>query len=136
MVPLILMIENDEDDRFLTKENFQKDWPAAVLEFVSGNDLPHRLRAGRRPQMILMSMNVRPYDGLQLIRQIRQEKGYGATPIVVLSETALPGEISASYAAGASSFIQKPASYEDALFKIKAFIDYWGHTAELPVLAE
>jgi DNA-binding response OmpR family regulator len=133
MVPLILMIENDEDDRLLTKEHFQMDWPEALIEFLSPLDLPHRLRRlGRRPQLIILSMGATPYNGIDLIRQIRGELEYASCPIIVLSETALPEEIRASYSAGASSFIKKPSAYADTLAKIKAFIAYWAHTVELP----
>ena len=134
MIPLILMIENDEDDRLLTKEHFQMDWPEALIEFVAPLDLPHRLRHGRRPHLIIVSMNAKPSNGIDLIRQIRKERGYASSPIIVLSETALPEEISASYSAGASSFIKKPSAYADTLAKIKSFIAYWAHTAELPGL--
>jgi DNA-binding response OmpR family regulator len=135
MAPLILMIENDVDDRLLTKEYFQMDWPEALIEFISPLDLPHRLRQlSHHPHLIILSMNARPYNGIDLIRQIREERGYASCPLIVLSETALPEEISASYSAGASSFIKKPSAYADALAKIKAFIAYWAHTAELPGL--
>ena len=127
------MIENDEDDRFLTKENFQKDWPTAVIEFVSGAELSGRLKMpGQRPHLILLSMNARPYSGIDWIKLIRAEKGYEAIPIIVLSESALPEEIRESYTVGASSFIKKPSGYADALSKINAFITYWRYTVELP----
>lgn len=132
MVPLILMIENDDDDRLLTEENFQRNWPEAQVEFVSSSDVAHRLRHGRRPQLIILSMNAKPYHGIDLIRQIRDNREYASSPIVVLSETALPEEIRASYSAGASSFIKKPSAYSDVLEKIQSFISYWSHTAELP----
>ncbi|MBS1664357.1 MAG: response regulator [Bacteroidetes bacterium] len=134
MDPKILMIENDEDDRFLTQENFQKDWPKAVIEFVSPSELPLYLKeSGNKPHLILLSMNARPYTALDLIAQLRGEQGYESTPIIVLSESAQPEEIKACYSAGASSFIKKPASYSNTLFKIKTFIDYWSQTAELPL---
>lgn len=126
------MIENDEDDRLLTKEHFQMDWPEALIEFISPLDLTHRLRLGRRPQLIILSMSAKPYNGIDLIRQIREERGYASSPIIMLSETASPEEIRASYSAGASSFIKKPSAYADTLAKIKAFIAYWAHTVELP----
>ena len=132
MDPLILMIENDEDDRLLTKEHFQIDWPEARIEFVSPLNLSHWLRFGPRPQLIILSMNAMPYHGIDLIRKIREERGYDFTPIIVLSESASPEEIRASYSAGASSFIKKPSTYAETLAKIKSFITYWAHTAELP----
>jgi CheY-like chemotaxis protein len=133
VISQILMIENDEDDRLLTKENFEKDWPTAVIEFVSGSEVADRLQMrGHPPHLILLSMNIRPYSGIDLIKLIRAEKGYEAIPIIVLSESALPEEIRESYTAGASSFIKKPSGYGEALSKIKAFIAYWRHIVELP----
>lgn len=132
MVPLILMIENDEDDRLLTREHFQRCWPEAQIEFVSPIDVARWLRHGRSPQLIILSMNAKPCNGIDLIRQIRDDREYASSPIVVLSETALPEEIRASYSAGASSFIKKPSAYSDVLEKIQSFISYWSHTAELP----
>jgi CheY-like chemotaxis protein len=130
----ILMIENDEDDRLLTRENFQTDWPAAAIEFISSVELTQRLTvASPRPQLILLSMNARPYNGVDLIRRIRRERGFESSPIVILSESALPEEVNACYSAGASTFIKKPAAYSDTLSKIKSFIAYWSQTAELPM---
>jgi CheY-like chemotaxis protein len=133
MAPQILMIENDEDDRLLTRENFEAEWPEATLEFVPAVELPNRLKkVAPRPQLILLSMNARPYNGIELIRKIKGEEGFESTPIIVLSESALPEEIRACYAAGAGSFIRKPSAYGDTLSKIRSFIAYWAHTAELP----
>jgi len=53
--------------------------------------------------------------------------------VIVLSESALPDDVASSYSAGATSFILKPASYSDALFKMRSFINYWFRTVELPV---
>jgi CheY-like chemotaxis protein len=130
------MIENDEDDRLLTKETFQREWPTATIEFVLADQIASRLPAMSPPQLILLAMNARPYNGVELIEEIRGTKGCESTPIVVLSESARQDEIAACYSAGASSFIKKPASYADTLFKIKTFIDYWGHTVELPAVAQ
>src|SRR5690242_13166187 len=126
----ILMIENDEDDRLLTRETFQQEWPMAQLEFIMAEELASRLPVSSPPQLILLTMNARPYTAIGMIETIRATKGCELIPIVVLSESARQEEITACYAAGASSFIKKPASYADTLFKIKTFINYWGHTVE------
>jgi CheY-like chemotaxis protein len=129
------MIENDEDDRLLTREMFQQEWPTADIEFVLADELASRLPLIGPPQLILLTMLARPYTAVELIKAIRATKGCELTPIVVLSESARQDEIAACYSAGANSFIKKPASYADTLFKIKAFVNYWGHTVELPAVA-
>jgi len=129
----LLMIENDPDDRFITRETFQNELPEANIDFIYSTGLSKHLQyALHKPQLILLSMSAPPYTGVDLIRKLRATEGYAAIPIVVLSESTTPEEIQSSYAAGASSFIQKPASYSDTLFKIKSFINYWVHTVELP----
>ncbi|HVW58626.1 MAG TPA: response regulator [Puia sp.] len=129
----ILMIEHDPDDRWLTDETFREEGISDGIEFICGADLEDYIHdQDNRPPMIILSMNAQPFKGVDLIRKIRDTGGYDTVPIVVLSETALPADVRESYAAGASSFIIKPASYSDALFKIKSFINYWFRTVELP----
>lgn len=131
----ILMVENDHDDRSVTRETFQSELPEANIDFIYSLELTKYLQTKQyKPQLIVLSMNARPYNGIDLIGQIRATEGYGAIPIVILSESTRTDDIQAAYLAGASSFIQKPASYGDTLFKIKSFINYWVHTVELPVL--
>lgn len=129
----ILMIEHDPDDRWLTEEAFHAEGIEGGVQFIYGAELhPYLQDPANRPPMIMLSMNAQPFNGVDLIRQIRETDGYENVPVVVLSESALPEDVQASYSAGANSFILKPASYSDALFKIKSFINYWFRTVELP----
>lgn len=136
------MVENDLDDRQLTEETFKQEWPGAAVEFIYGADLPgwlqHKSKKpdatdGTPPSLILLTMNANPNGAMNMIPQIRSKEGYGEIPVIVLSETTSPEEIRAAYSAGASSFIKKPSGYEDTLFKIRSFINYWIRTVELPV---
>jgi len=127
------MIEHDQDDRWLTEETFQAEGMEGGIQFIYGAELHAYLQdPDNKPPMILLSMNAQPYNGMDLIREIKETDGYENVPVVVLSESALPEDVQSSYAAGASSFILKPASYSDALFKMRSFINYWFRTVELP----
>ena len=129
----ILMIEHDPDDRWLTDETFQAEGMGDGVEFIYANELPVYLAyADNRPPLILLTLHTHPVNGLELIREIRQSKGYEKVPVVVLGESALQEEVASCYAAGATSYIKKPSSYSETLFKIKSFINYWFHTVELP----
>lgn len=133
MTPRVLMIENDADDRLLTEETFQAEGVNVHIDFIYSTELAAALQhAAPPPQLILLNINAQPFHGVDLIRIIRSTEGYEPVPIVVLSETVLMEEVQAAYDAGASSFIQKPASYSDTLFKIKSFINYWFRTVVLP----
>jgi CheY-like chemotaxis protein len=133
MLVKILMIENDMDDRALTEESFMQAWPDVSIEFLFGVDVPGWLeRAEYKPQLILLTMNAQPYIAPDLIRLVRSTTGFGSIPVIVLSESNLPQEVQGCYVAGANAFIKKPDNYGDTLFKIRTFINYWLHTAELP----
>jgi len=129
------MVEHDQDDRWLTEETFLSEGFEGGIDFIYPAELSAYLDnpdPDNKPSLILLSMNARPFDGMELIRQIRSTEGYEKVPLIVLSESALPENVLSSYEAGASSFIQKPASYSDTIFKIRSFINYWFHTVELP----
>jgi CheY-like chemotaxis protein len=129
----LLMIEGDADDRLLTQETFQQEWPEGIVDFITNTDLFAYMRNQHTPpQLIVISMRELKNGGMETIRDIRVRKGYGLLPIVVLSENASADEIREVYSAGANSFITKPASYSQTLFKIKSFVNYWFHTVELP----
>ncbi|HVU56781.1 MAG TPA: response regulator [Puia sp.] len=133
MAGKILMVEHDQDDRWLTEETFQSEGFEGGIDFIYPAELTAYLQhSDNRPALILLDMNAQPFDGMDLIHQIRDTEGYEKTPLIVLSESVLPGDVLSSYAAGATSFIQKPASYHDTLFKIRSFINYWFRTVELP----
>lgn len=129
----ILMIEHDADDRWLTEETFRAEGMTGDIQFIYGAELSDYLQdPNNRPPMILLSMNAQPFNGMDLIRQIRDTEGYERVPVVVLSENAQPEDVKSSYSAGASSFIIKPDTYSDAIFKMRSFINYWFRTVELP----
>jgi DNA-binding response OmpR family regulator len=127
------MIEHDADDRWLTEETFQAEGINDGIDFIYSADLQDYLDdPGNRPPLILLNLNAQPFNGVDLIRLIRDTVGYERVPVIMLSESSLPADVLSSYSAGATSFIKKPSSYTDALFKIKSFINYWFRTVELP----
>jgi DNA-binding response OmpR family regulator len=129
----LLMVENDQDDRQLTEETFCREWPEVSIDFLYGADLPVWLmHTDSRPHLILLAMHAQPLKATEMIKLFRSKTGFETTQIVVLGENTHPQEIQASYLAGANSFIKKPATYGDTLFKIRSFINYWFNAVELP----
>lgn len=131
----VLMIENDSDDRFLTDEVFNGEGLDIDVDFLTGSEVPGYLMhnpAGTH-QLIIVAMNANPFNGIDLVRMIRATRGYEHTPIIILSEFSLPEDVQAAYAAGATSFITKPSGYDQSLFKIRTFLNYWFRTVDLPL---
>ena len=127
----VLMLENDSDDRYITQTTVNElnldipiryeYWCASLLKDLE-ND---------KPGVILLAYNTSPENGLEIVKQIKNDKNYVATPVIVLTEQ-LPQElIRKYYMAGANTVIRKPSSVEETSKKIKTFFDYWFTVAEL-----
>jgi CheY-like chemotaxis protein len=139
---VILMADDDEDDRLLARDALGEAWREGDLRFVDdGEDLLDYLHhrgayqaAGSAPWpgLILLDLNMPRKDGREALREIKADADLRRIPIVVLTTSNADTDIGAIYALGASSFISKPFQF-DALVKLmRVLVQYWFHTVELP----
>lgn len=135
--PVILMLEQDPDDRFITSSVFEENQYKAQLEFVNSGEavfayLDH-CRENRLPfpAMILINLHTTPQDGREILKQLKEKTHYKHIPVVILSGSNNPAIARECYALGASSYIQKPAQLSETNEKIASFFRYWFRTVEL-----
>jgi CheY-like chemotaxis protein/anti-sigma regulatory factor (Ser/Thr protein kinase) len=62
----------------------------------------------RRPDLILLDMNLPDVDGLELLRELQRDPDCAKIPVVVVSADATPGRIEDALAAGARRYMTKP----------------------------
>ena len=130
----ILMLEYDEDDQYITREYLDS---AISVHLVSSSDeLLSFLETCLKkmidlPTVILLTYYSSPLSSTQLIRKIKATKELAHIPVIVLSGTKTAEMVRECYAAGANSFIQKPALVEDIRKKVSAFVNYWFDTVEI-----
>lgn len=128
------MLEYDEDDQYITREYLATTIPVTL---VGSSDelwsfLENCLKKNKAlPSLIMLTFNSSPLTSPELIRKIKSMKNFAHIPVIVLSGTKTDKIVNECYAAGASSFIQKPALVEDIRKKINAFVNYWFNTVEL-----
>lgn len=70
------------------------------------------------PDVVLMDINLKDGNGLDILRQIRADNAIKGLPVVMSSGLDLKHEC---MQAGANNFIQKPYSPSDLINMIKAF---------------
>jgi CheY-like chemotaxis protein len=134
----ILMLENDDDDRYITQTTFDENNLAVKLHFVdSSNDLFAFLITCEKemlplPALILLNHDARPLNAEDIIVNLRGKPKYAHIPIVVLSGIMNAEMIRRCYLVGANSVIRKPDSGKKINEKILSFVNYWFHTVELP----
>ena len=139
---VILMADDDADDRLLAKDALNECKIANALHFVeNGEELLDYLRQeGKyaslantpRPGLILLDLNMPRKDGREALQEIKADPMLRSIPVVVLTTSKADTDISRIYDLGANSFITKPVSF-DALIKVMSdLVHYWFELVELP----
>ena len=139
---VILMADDDADDRLLAKDALNECKITNALHFVeNGEELLEYLRQeGKyaslantpRPGLILLDLNMPRKDGREALQEIKADPKLRSIPVVVLTTSKADTDISRIYELGANSFITKPVSF-DALIKVMSdLVHYWFELVELP----
>ena len=139
---VILMADDDADDRLLAKDALNECQASSSLHFVeNGEELLDYLRhEGKyaslantpRPGLILLDLNMPRKDGREALQEIKADPELRIIPVVVLTTSKADTDIRRIYELGANSFITKPVSF-DALIKVmNDLVHYWFEVVELP----
>lgn len=139
---VILMADDDADDRMLTKEALDESRVLNDLRFVENGEelLDYLMRRGNysdpesapRPSLILLDLNMPRKDGREALAEIKADPNLRRIPIVVMTTSQAEEDIFRSYDLGASSFITKPVTFDRLVDLMKALGNYWIEFVELP----
>ena len=138
---LILMADDDADDRLMVEEAFEENHISNLLHFVEdGQQLVDYLKrtnsytreTAPRPGLILLDLNMPKKDGKTALTEIKADPQLTAIPIVVLTTSGNPAEIARAYELGASGYIKKPATFAGLVTAVQKLTDYWGELVETP----
>jgi len=131
-MPLVFMLEDDKDDRYLTNEMIGELGIEMELKYFSSSTaLLDRLHSGERPSLILLDYNASPENGPDVLKKIKNDSSLNDIPVVILSDSDHPKFRKKCYALGASSYIRKPDSLAETKEKIGTFFRYWFEVAEV-----
>ena len=139
---VILMADDDADDREMTKEAFAVSRLANDLRFVvDGVELMDYLkRRGKyidpakspRPGIILLDLNMPKKDGREALAEIKADPELQRIPVVILTTSKQEEDIYRSYQLHANSYITKPVTFEQLVQVVSALGKYWLEIVELP----
>lgn len=139
---VILMVDDDEEDRMLTKEALTESRVAGDLRFAAdGEELLDYLRCrGRysppndppRPALILLDLNMPRKDGREVLREIKSDPALRAIPVIILTTSRAREDIERSYHLGANSFVTKPPTFSSLVQAMRVLGHYWTDVVQLP----
>jgi CheY-like chemotaxis protein len=139
---VILMADDDADDRFLAQDAFKEARLMNELRFVqNGEELLDYLKcrgafadphSAPRPGLILLDLNMPRMDGREALQLIKQDIGLRSIPIVVLTTSQSEMDIIRSYDFGVAGYITKPVSFDGLVEVMRVLGRYWFELVELP----
>ena len=138
---VIVMADDDDDDVMFAREALNKSGlpnefhsvsdGAALLDYLKQEHASADASAPR-PELILLDLNMPRMNGLEALAEIKRDPSLRAIPIIMLTTSNAQEDIVQSYELGASSFIQKPVTFEGLVNALEALGQYWFDTVALP----
>ncbi|NGO39502.1 response regulator [Limisphaera ngatamarikiensis] len=139
---IILMADDDPDDRELTREAFRESRLANEFHTVEDGEelLDYLHRRGRwahlngtpLPGLILLDLNMPRKDGREALREIKSDPHLRRIPIVVLTTSKAEEDILRSYDLGVNSYVTKPVTFSSLVELVRVLGRYWFEVVELP----
>jgi len=138
---IILMAEDDPDDRMLAEEALEESRLVNELHCVcDGVELldylkrrgEYATRSAPRPGLILLDLNMPRVDGREALAEIKADPDLRGIPIVVLTTSKAEEDILRSYQLGVSGFITKPVSFQGLVDVMQGLGKYWFQIVALP----
>jgi two-component system cell cycle response regulator DivK len=116
----ILYVEDNEMNRKIVRDLFKRT-PYGVIEANDG-EAGIATALERRPDLILMDIQLPKISGLDAIQRLRREPPTAATPIIAITSFALSGDEQKAKAAGATAYLAKPYSPRELLKLVKELL--------------
>ena len=116
---VILIVEDNEKNMKLVRDVLQfKGYE--TIEATTGTD-GVRLAKERKPDVILMDIQLPDIDGITALAQIREAAETQRIPVIAVSASVMPDEQQRIVASGFDAYVTKPINVKDFLGVVEKF---------------
>lgn len=135
----ILLVEDNEADVDLLE---------AALEDIDANVTLHHVADGQaaldflhrrdpyqdapRPSLVLLDLNLPLCNGRDVLREVKTDPVLRVIPVIVMSSSKAPSDVTSCYQLGANSFVTKPVEFEGFTRVIHSLESFWLGTNLFP----
>jgi two-component system response regulator len=119
-LPYTLLVEDNQDDadltlRALKKQGFSHEVVVArngaeALDYLFGRGQYQDRDVQQVPELVLLDINMPLVNGFEVLKAMRQHEVTKAVPVVMLSSSNEPCDVSESYVLGANKYLHKEAN--------------------------
>lgn len=140
---IIIITEDDDGHAFLITKNLRRAGIGnEIIHFKNGREVLDFLlqrgnglhREDKASYLMLLDINMPEIDGIEVLRQVKQNKELRKIPTIMVTTTDDPREIEKCYELGCNVYVTKPVDYEkfiDAINRLGFFL----MVAEIPKMS-
>jgi two-component system response regulator len=126
--PRLLLIEDSADDIALARRALARSRMKVDLQVArTGQEALTILGspAAELPKAVFLDLNMPEWNGFDLLRKLRSQSHTRTVPVVILTTSREPGDVSRSYILGANSFVTKPVDFGEFTELFAQMTGYW-----------
>jgi two-component system cell cycle response regulator DivK len=116
----ILIVEDNEKNMKLVRD-ILRHHGHQTIEAASGLD-GVRLAHERRPDLVLMDIQLPDIDGIEALKRIRGERALDAVPVIAVSASVMPDDQQKIVTSGFDAFVTKPINLKQFLATVQRFL--------------
>ena len=128
----ILLVEDNEGDVVLTFDAFEESKIKTKISVAKNGkealDFLFKRESFKdveKPDLVLLDLNIPIFSGMEVLKEVKQHPILKTTPIIILTTSSNPIEISKAYEYQANSFLTKPINMTEILKIILSFEEFW-----------
>ena len=135
MTPVILLVEDDENDRLFFERAVRKSgygWKVAsagsgreAVDYLSGAGKFADRSAHPLPTHVLLDLKLPELSGLEVLEWIRSQSAHRALPVIVLSSSREPSDIDRAKALGVDAYEVKPVEFKALIATVRSIAERW-----------
>ena len=132
---VILLVEDDPAHAEIVRRNMETFHVAnriihvgdgqAALDYLFRRNSYADTEAHPRPDLVLLDLRLPKVDGLEVLRQVKEDEKVKRLPVVVLTTSSAETDMVHAYTQGASSYLVKPLDFEKFSQLMEMFGLYW-----------
>ncbi|MFI7218144.1 response regulator [Micromonospora maritima] len=135
----ILVVDDDPGDVLMIEEALEESDVEKVIDVVAdGEEAMEFLRRegrhveARRPDVILLDLNMPRMDGRQVLGEVKRDESLRTIPIVVLTTSNADTDVVSSYTLQANAYVTKPIDLDDFNDVVRRIDEFFGRVVVLP----
>jgi two-component system, chemotaxis family, response regulator Rcp1 len=129
----VLVVESSPADAYLIAEALKQ---AGMLDGLTTLHDSHEalqyLAKGRPADLVILDLNLAPFDGFQLLSRIREHPELNDLPVVVMSGSEDHRDVKKAYELRANCYMVKPNSLDVFLRSMRIWYEFWSSVVRLP----